>query len=326
MRKPKSFMGICVAIFMVIFIAGAIFTSQAQAQKYPDKPVTFVVTHTAGGATDLPIRVMQPFVQKHLGVPVAIDNKPGAGGNIARSYVYKHSADGYTLLMSQQPSLSTGYFVSDGDFDPLKFEPIFNIAGAEYQGIAVPYDSPIKNLKDMLEASKKRQLTICGAGIGATSFLNVVVLQQAGFNLQYVPFNSSPEAVMAVAGGSIDVGCTTYHFWLPLAQQKKLRLIAVLGDKRGVFAPDVPTAREQGIDVALDQLSGVFGPPGLAKEKVNILAAAFEKASKEEDCKKAAEKAKVNLFPMGPADFKREFMVLHKVTQAVAPALKAAAK
>jgi tripartite-type tricarboxylate transporter receptor subunit TctC len=101
-----------------------------------------VITHKAGGITDLPARIVQPYLEKYLGGTVVIENMDGAGGNIARSYVYKQPADGHTLLVTVQPSLSSGAIVSDGDYDPLKFVPVYNITGKGYQGVGVHYKSP----------------------------------------------------------------------------------------------------------------------------------------------------------------------------------------
>ncbi len=305
---------------------GEVSVSQSR-EKYPAKPVRFVITHKPGGANDKPIRLIQPYLDKALGVPVILENMDGAGGNIARAYVQKQAPDGYTFLISQQPSLSSGAYSSGGQYEPLKFVPVFNIAGKSYMGVAVPYSSPYKTVKELVEASKKTPLTLSGAGVGAGSFITYVLLQKAGAKLQYVPFNSAPEAVMALAGKQVDIGVTNYEFFLPLQAQQKVRLIGVTGPARGEFAPEVLTLTEQGVPgIEVDQIVGAFAPPGFPKDKLNIMAAAFAKASQDEAFKEAAKKAKTTLHPLGPEEYKKEFLNLHKIIEDIAPLLKEASK
>ena len=123
-------------------------TVSAQKEGYPSQPVRLVITHAAGGTTDMAARLIQPYLQKHLGVAVVIDNMVGAGGNIARSFVFKQPGDGYTLLVSQQPSMSAGQIVTGARFEVLKFTHIFNIAGKNYDCVAVAKDTPFKTIED----------------------------------------------------------------------------------------------------------------------------------------------------------------------------------
>src|SRR5215510_4704699 len=133
---------------------------------YPKGPVRLVLTHGPGGSTDLAARLIQPYLQKYLGVPIVIDNMEGAGGNLARSYIFKQPPDGQVLLVSQQPSMSSGQIVSGGRFETLKFVHVFNIAGRNYDCLAVPANSPFKTVADLKKASGAKALTSSGSGIG----------------------------------------------------------------------------------------------------------------------------------------------------------------
>ena len=325
LKKSSAVMVAGVILFVIACTAAVV---QA-AEKYPNKPVRFVITHAPGGSNDKPIRLIQPFLQKALGVPVILENMPGAGGNIARAYVQKQAPDGYTFLVSQQPSVSSGAIASAGTppYDPLKFVQVYNISGKSYLCVAVPYNSPFKSVKDLIEASKKNQLTMGGAGAGGTSFIVYVLLEKVGAKLQYVPFNSAPEAAMAIAGNQIDMASSNYDFFLPMRKQNKIRILAVTGPERGEFAPDVPTLTEQGIPgIELDQIVGAHAPLGLPKEKLDIMAAAFTKVMQDEGFKKVAKEAQLVLNPMGPEKFKVEFMKLHKMIESMGPLLKEASK
>ena len=249
----------------------------------------------------------------------------GAGGAIARAHVYKQRPDGTILLFSQQPSLSISALIRDkAGFDPLKFVPIYNVSGGNYQGIAVAYDSPYKNLKEMVEASKTKPMTMAGSGIGAISHLNCLQLNKLGAKFTYMPFNSSAEGMMAAAGGSADMVNTNYTMVEPMEKSKKLRLITTLGPARGEYAPNVPTGLELGIPIAMDQLGGFFGPPGMPKDRVDILVAAMEKAGKDPEFIKTAKQANEVIKPMGPDQFAKELIEIHKIVLDILPELKEA--
>ena len=144
------------------------------------------------------VRVIQPYFQKAIGVPVVLENMVGAGGNIARAFVFKQKPDGYTLLVSQQPSMSSGEIISGGRYEVLKLTHIFNIAGKNYDCVSVPFESPFKTIEDLKKASQKQPLTSAGTGIGTNAYIAAMLLKQKiGVNLTYVPFNSGAEAALA---------------------------------------------------------------------------------------------------------------------------------
>jgi tripartite-type tricarboxylate transporter receptor subunit TctC len=336
MKQKKNLLFVWRASLLLALVLGtalcAVQTAQPQSkgssEKFPSHPVRLVITHKAGGITDLPARIVQPYLEKYLGATVVIENMDGAGGNIARSYVYKQPADGYTLLVSVQPSLSSGAVVSDGDYDPLKFVPVYNITGKGYQGVGVHYASSFKNMKDLIAAARKKPMTAGGAGVGGNSFIVMALLnQKTGTKFEYVPFNSTTEAALALAGGHIDTALSGYPALIPLQDQKKVRIIAMSGPERAELLPDVQTITEQGFPgIEVDQLVSVFAPPGLPKARLDVLIAAFEKAFKDQGLLKAAKEGKFVLKPMGGEKLRKETVVLHKMIQEIAPVLKEAMK
>lgn len=322
MKVKSCFIVILLVVFSLAVCAQAAFAED----KYPSKPIRLIITHKAGGSTDRPARLVAPYVEKYLGVNIVIENMVGAGGSIARKYVYKQKPDGYTLLFSQHPSLTISS-ITTGAYDAMKFVPIYGISGGNYQGVGVPYDSPYKSLKDLIEASQKERITICGAGIGAMSFLAYTLLnKKAGAKFVYIPFNSTPEALMGVASGSVNSICSTYSQFSPMEKKKKIRHIATLGPKRGEFAPDVPTGIEMGYNIVIDQLGGVFAPPGFSSDKVAILAAAFDKAVKDPEFLANAKKVNEGLALLRPDEFKKAVIEIHDVTMEAADDIKAAMK
>jgi len=299
-------------------------TVSAQKEVYPSQPVRLVITHAAGGTTDMAARLIQPYLQKHLGVAVVIDNMVGAGGNIARSFVFKQPGDGYTLLVSQQPSMSAGQIVTGARFEVLKFTHIFNIAGKNYDCVAVAKDTPFKTIEDLKKASQAQPLSSAGTGVGSNSYILAMLLKsRAGINIIYVPFNSGTEAALAVAGGQTQMGTGALDSYWPLHEQGRLRILAVSGPERDESHPQLPTIVELGYpNIKLNQMTGVFAPPGLSKERLDVLAAAFRKAFAEKEYAAAAAKAKQTLQPLGPAEFYKASKEIFETIQDLAPVLK----
>ncbi len=297
----------------------------AAQEKFPTEPIRLVITHSAGGTTDMAARVIQPYLQKAIGVPVVIENMPGAGGNLARAFVFKQKPDGYTLLVSQQPSMSSGEIVSGGKFEVLKLTHIFNIAGKNYDCVAVPFNSPIKTIEDMKKASQGQALTSAGTGIGSNAYIVAMLLKQkVGVNLTYVPFNSGTEAAIAVAGNKTQMGTGALDSYGPLHDQKKLRVLGVTGPQRDESHKDLPTVTELGYpQVKIDQMTGIFGPPGIPKDRLDILIRACQKAAADPEFKAAAEKAKLTLQPLAGEEFFKESKAFYDTIKGMEDVLKA---
>jgi tripartite-type tricarboxylate transporter receptor subunit TctC len=312
MRKIAILCGI---VFELIFLG--LGSGQAADAPYPRDPIRIVVTHAPGGVNDLAARLVQPYLQKYLGVPVVVENMAGAGGNIARAYVFAQKPDGYTLLISVQPSMQAGQIVTQAKFDTLKFVHIYNIVGHNYDVLIVPYDSPWKTVEDLKKASQAQALSSSGVGVGSNPYIFAMLLKtKAGINLTFVPFNSGAEIGLAVAGAQTQMGTATMTSVIHLHEQKKLRILATDGPTRHEAYPQFPTMVELGYpEIVLDQTVGIFAPPELPKEKSDILVAAFRKAVADKDFVAAAKKAGVPLRPLEPTEFlkvSKDFMELMK--------------
>jgi tripartite-type tricarboxylate transporter receptor subunit TctC len=321
MSRLKS---ILVALMAIAgLVPASVFAQQAG---FPKDPVRLVITHTAGGTTDMAARLIQPYLQKYLGVPVVIDNMPGAGGNVARSFIFKQPADGYNLLVSQQPSMSSGQIVSGGKFDTLKFVHVFNIAGRNYDCVALAANSPWKSIEEMKKASAAQSLTSAGTGIGSNAFILAMLLKsKAGVNMTYVPFNSGSEAALALAGGQTQMGTGALDSYWPLHEQKRLRIVGVAGPQRDESHPDLPTIAELGYpDIKMDQMTGVFAPPGLPEDRLKVLVSGFQKAFADKEYLATAHKANMTLQPLPPKEFYKASEDMFKAIKALEPLLKQA--
>jgi tripartite-type tricarboxylate transporter receptor subunit TctC len=276
-----------------------------QKAGYPQGPIHIVVPHDPGGVVDTSARLIQPHLQRYLGVPVVINNMPGAGGNIGRTYVFRQPADGYTLMVNLQPSMSAGQIVTGAKFDSLQFTHVYNITGHNYDAVAVPFASSLKTIDDIRKASQAHPLTTAGGGVGTTNYILAMLLKEkAGVQITFVPFNSGSETALAVSGGQTEIGIAALDSLWPLYQSRKLRILAVAGPERDPSHTEFPSLVELGYsDIHFDTMAGLYGPPGLSDEKIAVLVDAMRKVFSDQEFLAAAKKAGTSLLPLEPAEF-----------------------
>jgi tripartite-type tricarboxylate transporter receptor subunit TctC len=220
-------------------------------QVYPNKPLKIVVPFGAGGVADLTARTVAHKLGENMGQSIVIENKPGAGGVVATDAVAKATPDGYTLLlMSNATAVSAGLFKSlpfdaEKDLIPLSVLGTFDIA------IVVPQESKFVNLSDLLSFAKANpgKLNIGSINVGSTQHLAAELFKSAaGIDAQVVPFNGTPAVMTALRGGQLDVAVEILAPVLPQIKGHTLRALAVTGDKRSAALPQVPTAKEMGVN------------------------------------------------------------------------------
>ena len=293
----------CSVYFLLLF--GLLKAGCSAPQNYPNGPIRIVVPHGPGGVVDMTARLIQPYLQKHLGVPIVIENMPGAGGNIGRAYVFRQPPDGYTLMVSLQPSMSAGQILTGARFDSLKFVHVYNITGRNYDGVAVPVESPLKTIEDLRRASQIQPLITAGGGIGTTNYILAKLLEKkAGVQITFVPFNAGAETALAVAGGQTQIGIAALDSLWPLYESNQLRILAVSGPERDPSHPEFPSFVELGYDeIQFDALGGVFAPPGLSQDRLLVLVTAIREILADDEFLIAANRAGLSLRPLEPAEF-----------------------
>ena len=291
-------------LFFVELLIFFLLPGCSQKALYPQGPIHIVVPHDPGGVVDTSARLIQPYLQKYLGVPVVIDNMPGAGGNIGRAYVFRQPADGYTLMVNLQPSMSAGQIVTGANFDSLKFTHVYNITGHNYDALAVPIGSPLKTIEDIRKTSGTHPLTTAGGGVGTTNYILAMLLKEkAGVQISFVPFNSGAETALAISGGQTEIGIAALDSVWPLYQSKHLRILAVGGPERDPSHPEFPSLVELGYpDIHFDTMAGLYAPPGLSEEKISVLVDAMRKVFADDKFLAAANQAGISLRPLEPAE------------------------
>lgn len=242
---------------------------------WPTTPITFVAPFSAGGGGDTLTRLYAQQLNLALNVPVIVDNKPGAGGNIGTAFVAKAAPDGQTVVFGTPGTMGTNHFLykrtgySVNDFEPVG---LFGITGL---ALVVAKDSPFKTVGDLIAFGKKNpgQLSCASGGNGTASHLACAMLQQqAGIEVEHIPYKASSAA-------TIDVRSQRVSFFIdvtpPLTPQIKdgaLRALAVTMKKRIPAFPNVPTLTESGLaDYELFVWDGMFAPKGTPVARLDRL-------------------------------------------------------
>ena len=270
-------------IVRVLVFCIAIFPGgSAGAQNYPNHPVRMVVGFTAGGPTDVIARIVAEKLSASLGQQFYVENKPGAGSNIASAEVAKAPPDGYTLTV-----VSTGFMVNMSlyasvPYDAVKdFAPVTMVAFSP-NVITVNPSVPAKNVKELIALIKANpgKYSFAGPGIGSTPHLSGELFKQIfGLDMVHVPFPGAAQAVQSTVGGHTQIAFTALPPALANIKDGKLRALALLAVGRSTELPDVPTMQEAGyLDQEADTLTGVLTPAGTPKEIVNLLQREIAKA------------------------------------------------
>ncbi len=227
---------------------GAIAASPANA-KYPDKPVKVYVGFAPGGATDLLARFYADQLSRKLGQAFVVENRPGAGGNVAIQAIAQTKPDGYTIAMGANYIASNAALKRNNyDWDK-DIEPIALIASTP-NILVVPANSPFKSVDDIIRAAKMPDsfLTFGSAGVGSSIHLSGELFKaMTGSKLTHVPYKGVSPAEVALMAGDINMMFGSVSTEVPLVQAGKLKVLAITGPERMKVFPDIPTLDEAGL-------------------------------------------------------------------------------
>lgn len=271
----------------------ALPATEAQAA-YPEKPVTITVGFGAGGTTDVVARVVGEVVSKHLGQPVVIENRGGAGGAVAATMLTKLPADGYNLVATTSTTITLDPQIGKLAFGLDDFTYVAAIGEFPEAYIALP-EKGWKTLKDATAAAKKAGSFNVASSTSLDRMVTAYIAKQENTRLAVVPTKSGAEVVTQVMGGHVDLGYSSGAYY-PQAKAGKLAVLGVLGEKRIAGMPDVPTLKEIGYDVSSVNLILFVAPKGLPADVAAKLDAAFAAAGKDPAILELLEKRSVNAF------------------------------
>ncbi len=241
---------------------------------FPSKAITLVVPFTPSSGSDIIARLMAPKLSARWGYPVVIDNKPGASGNIGAAQVAAAAPDGHTLLMAINSFTMTPALYKKLPYDPnADFAPVAKLAEGGYS-FAVHPSVPAKDMVSMIALIKKSngKINYATPGNGTPHHLAMELLKtQYGLSAMHIPYKGIQGALTDLAGGQVEMMIATSHSLRPLIDGGKIRELAVSGQVRSPLAPNVPTFKEQGIDV-MDSVDAWFGVLAPAKTPADLVA------------------------------------------------------
>jgi tripartite-type tricarboxylate transporter receptor subunit TctC len=277
------------AVIAGFVIALGVLAPTASADTYPTKAVTFVVPFPAGGRTDLAARLITQFLEHHLGAPMVVVNKAGAGGVLGAKEVSRARPDGYTLGFFSTGVLTAQYTVpTPTDLKDYELVAIVNVDPA---AIAVGQQASWKNIRELVDFARANpgKLRI-GAQLGASAQVFAAAFEQAaGIKGTYVPFKGDADAAVAVAGGHIDMHVGVPVAYKSLVEAGKLRILGIAAEQRSPLYKDIPTWKEQGVDVVITSFHGIFAPRGTPPEVLRTLEVAIQKTMTEKDLRDKME-------------------------------------
>jgi tripartite-type tricarboxylate transporter receptor subunit TctC len=259
---------------LLCVLAAGVCAAGAGHAAYPDQPIKLVVGFPPGGGGDLYGRLIAQAMSKTLGQSIVVDNRAGAGGNIAADAVAKARPDGYTLLLAMTGNFAVAAATKGATLSykvPQDFEYIGLILESPV-GIFVPFESPYQTMQDFVAGAKAKKLNYASTGAGGAGHLGMeMVKQAAGVELLHIPYRGSGPVMTDLKGGQIDSFYTTASPLLGQVRQKQLRLLAIGSQKRNPVLPDVPTFIETGIKVEMEQWYGLVAPARTPKDVMETL-------------------------------------------------------
>jgi tripartite-type tricarboxylate transporter receptor subunit TctC len=263
-----------------LIAAPALLAAPAIAQEA--RPIRIVVGFAAGGATDITTRSLQPKLQSLLGVPIVVENRPGAGGNVATELVVRAPADGTVLLMGTIGALAINpTLYRNLAFDPQTDLTPISLAGSVLNILAVPVERPWRSVAELIAAARARPETLNygSSGIGGAGHLAGALLDQmAGIRTVHVPYRGGGPMMTELIAARVDFAFATAPTAVPHIEGGRLRAIGVPGLTRSALLPNVPTVAETlpGYEVA--NWYALLGPRGLPPALVARLNAAMRAA------------------------------------------------
>jgi tripartite-type tricarboxylate transporter receptor subunit TctC len=279
--------------------------ARAQAS-WPDGPIRIIVPFAPGGIADLGARIIQPILQKELGQPIVIENKPGASGSLATDFVAHAVPDGYTLLLALAAPQTLNQYIYKVNYDGLKdFAPITLINTNPMVLMANP-SLPVNTVKELIAYAKQNpgKLNFAGAG-GFTQFSGEIFKHMAGVDMVHVPYRGGAPAVAAAAAGEVQLTFANYSDALTWMNSGRLRAIALTSARRFPQSPEIPTIAEAGLPgYEVTGWSGLLAPAGTPPAIVERIAAAIRKGFQDPAVRKRWENIGAEPGGNSPAEFR----------------------
>jgi putative tricarboxylic transport membrane protein len=285
----------------------AVCSGYAQAQAYPSRPIEFVAHTSTGSGTDLFGRNVSNLLEKEkiFSQPITHSNRTGGLGVVAFNYIKSKRGDPHVILTVATGSMLNAASRPELDLPLSTFTPLAFFA-QDPQAIAVRAESKIRTIPDLIHAAKREPagLTVgLTSAVGVGRFIAYLLERDTGAKFRIVSFKGGGDAVLATLGGHVEMTAENLSEMLPLYETKKMRVLAVTGERRFARAPEVPTLKELGFNIVAATGRGFAMPAGVPKEAATVMEAALKRVHDTPAYKEYAER---NIFEdkyLGSAEF-----------------------
>jgi tripartite-type tricarboxylate transporter receptor subunit TctC len=294
------------AILVALLWAGA--GSCLAAGAYPERPIRLIVSFPPGGSSDVMARIVQPGVEKQLGQPLVIENRPGAGGMIAIDAVVRSSPDGYVIGLGGAGALGTNLGLQEKmSYDPRKdIAPVTGLAASPFILAAAP-SLAAKSLRDVIALAKSpgEHLAIGHGGNGTLMHLTAEMLNQmAGTTVALVPYRGMAPVITDLIGGHVALGIIDPPSGMSAIEAGSIRTVAISSASRFVRLPDIPTFAESGLPgFASTGWFGIVAPAGTPADAITRLNTAFVATLNDPGVIERIRALGAEPIPMTPAEF-----------------------
>ncbi|HTP60976.1 MAG TPA: tripartite tricarboxylate transporter substrate binding protein [Burkholderiales bacterium] len=278
---------------ILIFLLSIFINEDVRAQQFPIRPVKLVVGFTPGGGVDINARLLASKLTEILGQTVLVENKPGAGTNIANEYVAKSAPDGYTLLFNSPAVAINMSLYKNPGYDVLKdFAPV-SVFSDSTNILVVPSSLPVTSVKELIALAREKPgaLNFSSAGAGTTQHLAGELFKlRTGTQMVHVPYRGSAPSIAALLSSEVQLSFVNPLAIGPHVKSGRLRALAVAGPRRAPLLPEIPTMKEAGVEgVEVPLWFGMLAPVGTPREVIATLAAGVMRAAKDPDMRKRLE-------------------------------------
>jgi tripartite-type tricarboxylate transporter receptor subunit TctC len=293
---------------LIALLATAGVLSAQDAASFPTAPIKLIVPFSAGGATDAIARSVAQNMQKELGKPVVVDNRPGAAGIIGVTGAIASPADGHTILLGSNGPISINPALYPKlAYNPTKdLVPVAGIAKLPFVVVAGTKFAP-KNIQELVAQAKKEpgKMNYASSGVGTTAHLAAEMIQaRSGTEFTHVPYKGAAPALTDVIGGSVDFMVGDVSTVTPMLKGGKAKALAVTGAKRVPSLPNVPTMDESGLKgFEASGWFGVFAPAKTPPAVIAALAKAIQAAQQQPDLKERVSSLGGDVMPLVGAEF-----------------------
>lgn len=329
MSTKRTFLVKIAVITCALALIGTAYESAFAGAPFPQKgkPITIIVPNAPGGTNDITARLMAPVLEKELGTPVVVVNKPGAGTQAGITEGALAKPDGYTLTMTALPGTLTVYMDPDRQAVPQirEMQPVA-LHNLDVGAVVVNAQSPNRTLKELVDAAKAKPGELKAATDGLMSSDHMATLyfqRKTGTKFRLVHFDGGGPATTALAGGHVDVRIGKVGSVYAMMAAGKVRVIGVMDKQRSKYCPDVKTLEEEGYkDYTWYNVTGVAAPKGTPRAIVDILSNAIKKTVGTDEAQKRLTGVALIGHFMGPDDFSAYWKDFEKIVEPLIPEAK----